>query len=98
MGSIKNIKLLKKDNSDGMTEKRFNRTITGEIYDSQNDGFVDEDFVGKPLGYEDGIIILLNTLHEENEELKEEIARQKYTKHITKIIYKYLISFDFNKN
>lgn len=28
------------------------------------------------------IVECLNTLYEENEELKEEIARQKYTKHI----------------
>lgn len=47
-----------------MTEKQYIRTITGEVYDTQTDSFVDEDFVGKPLEYEDGVIKLLNELSE----------------------------------
>jgi len=47
-----------------MTGKRYIRTITGEVYDTQTDSFVDEDFVGKPLEYEDGVIKLLNELSE----------------------------------
>lgn len=53
--------------------KRFNRTITGGIYDSQNDVFVHEDYVDKPIGYEDEVIILLNELAEENQKLKSKV-------------------------
>lgn len=56
-----------------MTEKRFIRTIAGGIYDNQNNKFINEDYVGKHLNYEDEVIILLNTLHEENEQLKNKI-------------------------
>ena len=53
-----------------MTAKRFIRTIAGEIYDSENDSFIHQDYVGKPIEYEDECIKLLNELHEENKYLK----------------------------
>ena len=47
-----------------MTEKRFIRNIVGQIYDTENEKFYDEDYVGKPIGYEDDVVALLNELSE----------------------------------
>ena len=54
-----------------MTEKRFIRNIVGQVYDTENDKFLDEDYVGKSIGYEDGVVDCLNNLHEENKQLRE---------------------------
>ena len=55
---------------DVMTEKRFIRNIVGQIYDAKNDKFLDEDYAGKPIGYEDEVVRCLNYLHEENLQLR----------------------------
>lgn len=55
---------------DVMTEKRFIRNIVGQIYDVENDKFLDEDYAGKPIGYEDEVVERLNYFHEENLQLR----------------------------
>ena len=55
-----------------MTEKRFIRNIVGQVYDIKNDKFFQEDYNGKPIGYEDDLVECLNALHEENEQLRKE--------------------------
>ena len=64
-----------------MTEKRFTDDGIEEI---ENQSFTD-NLTGKTYWIDKGldeIVDLLNALNDENEQLKEEIARQKYTKHI----------------
>lgn len=63
-----------------MTKKRFIRTIVGQIYDTENEKFYHEDYEGKPLEYDDDVIMLLNSLSTENrlliaenEEFNEEL-------------------------
>ena len=63
-----------------MTKKRFIRTISGQIYDTENEKFYHEDYEGKPLEYDDDVIMLLNSLSTENrllivenEEFNEEL-------------------------
>ena len=53
-----------------MTEKRFIRNIIGQIYDNENEKFYHEDYEGKPLEYDDEIIVLLNKLDEDNKQYK----------------------------
>ena len=53
-----------------MTEKRFIRNIVGQIYDNENEKFYDEDYVGKPIEYEDDVVVLLNELDEDNKQYK----------------------------
>lgn len=60
-----------------MTEKRFIRNIMGDIYDSKTDKWFEEDWKGKPLDYDDDLIVFLNeqqatisALKEENEKLR----------------------------
>jgi len=43
-----------------MSEKRFIRNIVGDIYDSEKDKWFEEDWKGKPLDYEDDLIVFLN--------------------------------------
>jgi len=43
-----------------MSEKRFIRNIVGDIYDSKKDKWFEEDWKGKPLDYEDDLIVFLN--------------------------------------
>lgn len=60
-----------------MTEKRFIRNIIGQVYDSENDKFFEEDYGGKPIGYEDDLVVCLNVLHEEKTRLYEDNIRIK---------------------
>ena len=53
-----------------MTEKRFIRNIGGQIYDTENDKFYNEDYAGKSLEYEDDVVVLLNEQHNEIENMK----------------------------
>ena len=43
-----------------MSEKRFIRNIVGDIYDSEKDKWFEEDWICKPLDYEDDLIVFLN--------------------------------------
>ena len=43
-----------------MSEKRFIRNIMGNIYDSEKDKWFEEDWKGKPLDYDDDLIVFLN--------------------------------------
>lgn len=43
-----------------MSEKRFIRNIMGNIYDSKTDKWFEEDYKGKPLDYDDDLIVFLN--------------------------------------
>ena len=52
-----------------MTAKRFIRNIIGQVYDTKNGKFFQEDYNGKPIEYEDDLVECLNALHEENEQL-----------------------------
>ena len=63
-----------------MTEKRFIRNIIGQVYDSENDKFFEEDYVGKPIGYEDDLVVCLNVLHEEKDYWKKRtlLLEKKY--------------------
>lgn len=60
-----------------MTEKQFVRTIAGQIYDIKNDKFFEEDYVDKPIGYEDDLVTFLNELSEKNENLEKENEQLK---------------------
>ena len=40
-----------------MSAKRFIRNIVGDIYDSEKDKWFEEDWKGKPLDYEDDLIV-----------------------------------------
>lgn len=60
-----------------MTENKRFDDAKSYVYDGKNCiGIINDDFTCE------NIVDLLNALNDENEELKEEIARQKYTKHI----------------
>ena len=54
-----------------MTAKRFIRNIVGQVYDIKNDKFFQEDYNGKPIGYEDDLVECLNALHEDLETHKQ---------------------------
>lgn len=54
-----------------MSEKRFIRNIMGDIYDSKIDKWFEEDYKGKPLDYDDDLIVFLNELSEEVGRLKK---------------------------
>lgn len=54
-----------------MDEKRFIRTIAGQVYDTENEKFFEEDYMGKPVEYEDDLVTHLNDLNNENKQLKE---------------------------
>jgi len=56
-----------------MTEKRFIRNIMGNIYDSKNDKWFEEDWKGKPLDYDDDLIVFLNEQQAEIEQLKDDV-------------------------
>ena len=65
-----------------MSEKRFIRNIVGDIYDSEKDKWFEEDWKGKPLDYDDDLIVflneqqaLINALKKENKELKEDLKK-----------------------
>ena len=65
-----------------MSEKRFIRNIVGDIYDSEKDKWFEEDWEGKPLDYEDDLIVFLNeqqttlqSLKEENEQLRKKLEQ-----------------------
>ena len=67
-----------------MSEQRFIRNIMGNIYDSKTDKWFEEDWKGKPLDYDDDLIVFLNeqqatisTLKEENEEYAKIIEQFK---------------------
>lgn len=53
-----------------MTEQRFIRNIMGNIYDTKNDKWFEEDWKGKPLDYDDDLIVMLNELNDKNEQLR----------------------------
>ena len=55
-----------------MSEQRFIRNLQGDIYDSENDKWLEEDWKGKPLDYDDEVIRLLN----EQQELLDKRERQ----------------------
>lgn len=57
-----------------MSEKRFIRNIMGDIYDSETDKWFDEDWKGKPLDYDDDLIVFLNDQQAEIERLKEQLS------------------------
>lgn len=77
-----------------MTEKRFIRNIIGQVYDTKNDKFFQEDYNGKPIGYEDDLVECLNALHEENQALKHQ--RQESINEIAVIALKYKALQDVN--
>ena len=54
-----------------MSEKRFIRNIMGDIYDSEKDKWFEEDYKGKPLDYDDDLIVFLNELSKEVRRLKK---------------------------
>lgn len=54
-----------------MNEKRFIRNIMGDIYDSKTDKWFEEDYKGKPLDYDDDLIVFLNELSREVGRLKK---------------------------
>ena len=54
-----------------MNEKRFIRNIVGDIYDSEKDKWFEEDWKGKPLDYDDDLIVFLNELSKEVRRLKK---------------------------
>lgn len=54
-----------------MDEKRFIRTIVGQVYDTENEKFFEEDYMGKPVEYEDDLVKHLNDLNNEIKQLKE---------------------------
>ena len=56
-----------------MSEKRFIRNIMGNIYDSKTDKWFEEDWKGKPLDYDDDLIVFLNEQQAEIEQLKEKL-------------------------
>ena len=67
-----------------MNEKQFIRTVTGQIYDTENEKFYHEEYEGKPIEYEDEVVALLNELAEDNNQyqilvkaLKDENQRLK---------------------
>ena len=55
-----------------MREKRFIRNIVGDIYDSEKGKWFEEDWEGKPLDYEDDLIVFLNEQQTTLQSLKEE--------------------------
>ena len=62
-----------------MSEQRFIRNIQGDIYDNENDKWIEEDWKGKPLDYDDEVVRLLNEqqatiqhLEKENEKLRQQ--------------------------
>lgn len=55
------------------TYKRFIRNIFGEVYDVKNGKFYQEDFIGKPIGYEDDVVKLLNELDSKNQHIKDSL-------------------------
>ena len=57
-----------------MSEKRFIRNIMGNIYDSETDKWFEEDWKGKPLDYDDDLIVFLNEQQAEIERLKEQLS------------------------
>lgn len=57
-----------------MSEKRFIRNIVGDIYDSEKDKWFEEDWKGKPLDYDDDLIVFLNDQQAEIERLKEQLS------------------------
>ena len=68
-----------------MSEKRFIRDIQGNILDTKKDKWFEEDWKGKPLDYDDDLIVFLNeqectisALKEENEKLSEKNRRLIY--------------------
>ena len=56
-----------------MSEKRFIRNIMGNIYDFEEDKWFEEDWKGKPLDYDDDLIVFLNEQQAEIEQLKEKL-------------------------
>ena len=56
-----------------MSEKRFIRNIMGDIYDSKTDKWFEEDWKGKPLDYDDDLIVFLNEQHARIEMLEKGI-------------------------
>ena len=60
-----------------MSEKRFIRNIMGNIYDSKTDKWFEEDWKGKPLDYDDDLIVFLNEQQEKITELERKIDRQE---------------------
>ena len=56
-----------------MSKKRFIRNIVGNIYDSEKDKWFEEDWKGKPLDYDDDLIVFLNEQQAEIEQLKDDV-------------------------
>ena len=63
-----------------MNEKRFIRNIVGDIYDSEKDKWFEEDWKGKPIDYDDDLIVFLNELvtkchrlEKENDRLRQQL-------------------------
>ena len=77
-----------------MGEKRFVRNIVGDIYDSEKNKWFEEDWKGKPVGYDDDLIVFLNEqqatisrLGEENEKLRQTIKEyEDYKQRLQKSI------------
>jgi len=57
----------------GMTEKRYIRTIVGQIYDCKDDKWVTEDWDRLTLNEDDEVVKLLNAYDKENDELKQQL-------------------------
>ena len=55
-----------------MSEKRYIRNIVGDIYDSEKDKWFEEDWKGKPLDYDDDLIVFLNKQQATISQLEEE--------------------------
>ncbi len=67
-----------------MSEKRFIRNIVGDIYDSEKGKWFEEDWKGKPLDYDDDLIVFLN-------EQQDTIDEQKIAIDDLKTIIGYLL-------
>ena len=62
-----------------MSEKRFIRNIMGDIYDSKNDKWFEEDWKGKPLDYDDDLIVFLNEQEDSMTELRNILFAKEKT-------------------
>lgn len=72
-----------------MSEKRFIRNIVGNIYDSEKDKWFEEDWKGKPLDYDDDLIVFLNEQQDTIFKLQEIIIDLKDDKNqLHKVISK----------
>lgn len=70
--------------------QRFIRNIMGDIYDRETDKWFEEDWKGKPLDYDDDLIVFLNEQDKQIKELIDLIIDkvQYYEDHLEEFLIK----------